>query len=58
MYDVEADPWELTNLAGQPGLRDVQSQLRKQLDGWMAQQGDRGVETELQAQSRQMSGPE
>jgi N-sulfoglucosamine sulfohydrolase len=58
LYDVEADPYELTNLAGQPRLGNVQAQLRQKLDPWMAQQGDRGVETELQAQSRQMAGPE
>ena len=55
---MEADPYERVNLAGESKLRDVQAQLRLRLDDWMAQQGDRGIETELQAQSRQMAGPE
>lgn len=57
-YDVEADPYELVNVAGARRLKDVQSQLRRRLEQWMAQQGDGGVETELQAESRQMKGPE
>lgn len=57
-YDIEADPYELTNLAGQERVKSVQAQLSRRLDEWMAQQGDRGVETELQAESRQMKGPE
>ncbi|MFB3826639.1 MAG: sulfatase [Bryobacteraceae bacterium] len=58
LYDIEADPNELTNLAGDPRLKAVEEQLRQRLDAWMAQQGDRGVETELEAESRQMKGPE
>ena len=58
LYDVEADPFELVNLAGNSRLKDVQAQLKNRLQAWMAQQGDLGVETELQAESRQMKGPE
>ena len=58
LYDLEADPNELRNLAGDPRLKDVQAQLRRQLDQWMTQQGDRGIETELQAKTRQMKGRE
>lgn len=58
LYDIAADPYELVNLAGQPRLREVQAELRRRLDQWMAQQGDRGVETELEADSRRLRGRE
>ena len=53
LYDLEADPYELNNLAGQPELAEVLGELRRQLDRWMKQQGDKGMETELQANHRQ-----
>jgi N-sulfoglucosamine sulfohydrolase len=53
LYDVEADPFETRNLAGDPKLAAVQAKLRRELDAWMAQQGDQGMETELAALSRQ-----
>lgn len=56
LYDVEKDPFELNNLAGKPGYADVIGRLRGKLDEWMAQQGDRGMETELKAKSRQGRG--
>jgi uncharacterized sulfatase len=58
LYDLKEDPAELRNLAGDPRLKSVQAQLREQLDQWMKQQGDRGIETELQAKTRQMKGQE
>jgi uncharacterized sulfatase len=58
LYDLKEDPAELRNLAGDPRLKAVQAQLREQLDQWMTQQGDRGIETELQAKTRQMKGQE
>ena len=53
LYDLESDPYEMHNLAGEPRLAEVQQRLATQLDTWMAQQGDRGLETELEAKSRQ-----
>jgi len=47
LYDLDRDPFELNNLAGQPEYREKMDALRRVLDGWMQQQGDRGVETEL-----------
>jgi len=58
LYEVEADPYELVNLAGESRLKDVQAQLKQRLEVWMTQQGDRGTDTELQAETRQMKGPE
>jgi N-sulfoglucosamine sulfohydrolase len=53
LYDVEKDPYQLVNLAGQASLRSVQEDLKEQLAGWMKQQGDHGIETEMQALDRQ-----
>lgn len=52
LYDVEQDPYQLVNLAGKPALQPVQQELKKQLAAWMQQQGDLGLETEMQAFSR------
>ncbi|MCU0913495.1 MAG: sulfatase [Planctomycetes bacterium] len=53
LYDLESDPYEMKNRADDPQLAEVRTRLGRQLDAWMAQQGDRGMETELQATSRQ-----
>jgi len=47
LYDLEEDPFEQNNLAGNPEYRERMDRMRKQLDAWMAQQGDKGVETEM-----------
>lgn len=40
LYDLKNDPFELTNLAGRPELKAVETELRQQLDTWMALNGD------------------
>lgn len=52
LYDMEKDPWELNNLAADSTYRKTKTQLRLELDRWMQQQGDKGIETELQANTR------
>ena len=47
-YDVVNDPYELNNLADDPANRQQMDELRKKLEAWMAQQGDKGLETELE----------
>ena len=56
LYDLKADPWELTNVAAQPGNADTITRLRSQLDAWMKQQGDRGDQTEREAKEHQGMG--
>ena len=34
LYDMEADPWELTNLAGQPSMAATKQELRETLLRW------------------------
>lgn len=52
LYDVQADPWNQHNLIQQPELQGTVQDLKNQLDAWMTQQGDLGVETELKALER------
>ncbi len=40
LYDLAADPLELTNLAGDPRHAACLTTLRAELDAWMKQQGD------------------
>ena len=53
VYDLQADPLETKNLAGTPAVAAVQAKLSRELDAWMTQQGDKGLATELVAESRQ-----
>jgi len=46
LYDLEKDPYELHNLADSPELREIKVRLSGELDKWMRQQGDRGIDTE------------
>jgi hypothetical protein len=39
-------------LADDPALADVKAALRRRLEAWMAQQGDKGIRTEMQALGR------
>ena len=55
-YDLATDPWELKNLADDPAQADRKAALSKELDAWMAQQGDKGNETEMKARERQGRG--
>ena len=58
LYDLQADPYELRNLAGDGKLAAVQARLSRRLDAFMKQQGDEGVKTEDRALERQMRGRE
>lgn len=56
LYDLDADEYELKNLASDPQYAEIKARLSQQLDAWMLQQGDKGLETEIQAPSRQAPG--
>lgn len=53
LYDLRKDPFELNNVADDPAYESVREELKKELDQWMEQQGDKGAETELNALERQ-----
>jgi len=40
LYDLEVDPFELNNLAGQDSVKIVEEELRKKMDRWMVREGD------------------
>ena len=49
LYDCFNDQYEWNNLADDPKYAKVKKQLREKLYKWMAQQGDKGQATELEA---------
>ena len=53
LYDMEKDPAELHNVAEAPELNGEKKRLLKELKAWMSQQGDKGLETENLAKTRQ-----
>ncbi len=55
LYDVQADPQEQRNLYGQPELEQTVQRLQAALKQWMLRQGDRGIETEMDALNHQGS---
>ncbi len=40
LYDCEADPWQLKDLAAEPGMRAVKARLRKKLEAYQRQTKD------------------
>jgi N-sulfoglucosamine sulfohydrolase len=46
LYDLTADPYELTNLAADPAHAERLKGLRADLGAWMRDQGDEGLKTE------------
>ncbi len=56
LYDTEADPFELTNLAAAPENEAIVKDLHTRLQAWMDAQGDKGIETERKAMERSARG--
>ncbi|MCI0457650.1 MAG: hypothetical protein L0Z62_11820, partial [Gemmataceae bacterium] len=46
LYDLQADPFEVKNLAGSPAYRQTLEELRARLERWMQETNDRGREPE------------
>ena len=53
LYDLDADPHELHNLADDPAHAETLQRLSGRVDAWMEQQGDWGQATEMDALNRQ-----
>jgi uncharacterized sulfatase len=47
LYKLAEDPWELNNLAGDPQYVTKKEQLKQDLEQWMMEQGDLGMDSEL-----------
>jgi uncharacterized sulfatase len=58
LYDLRTDPLEMTNIAADPANAALKADLRKRLEAFMKDQGDKGIETEMDAKNRQMPGRE
>lgn len=52
LYNIKKDQYELNNLANEPSLKEVRNRLFAELQKWMKQQGDNGIETEWKALTR------
>lgn len=46
-YDVENDPWEMNNLAGEPKHQARIRKMKAELEKWMEQQGDTGAALDI-----------
>ncbi len=53
LYDLENDPHERYNIANQGKYHNIKKKLEIQLQSWMNQQGDLGIDSEMKAVSRQ-----
>ena len=53
LYNLENDPYEKNNLADLAEYLEIKKSLEAQLQSWMDQQGDLGIESEMKAISRQ-----
>ncbi|MGY8766888.1 MAG: sulfatase family protein [Pirellulales bacterium] len=53
LYDVSSDWYEWNNVADDPKLVDVKSELKTKLEKWMKSQGDKGIQTEIEAPEHQ-----
>ncbi|WP_462251415.1 sulfatase family protein [Ferruginibacter sp.] len=52
LYNIRKDKYELKNLANEPSLQKIKASLFAELQKWMTQQGDKGIETEWKALTR------
>ena len=52
-FDLQADPHEMTNLAEMAEHRERIAAMLEQLQTWMRDQGDLGLQTEIEAAQRQ-----
>ena len=43
LYDLEADPFEINNLAASPAHQDALAEMRQALDGWLTAIDDQGL---------------
>lgn len=46
-YDLHKDPWELNNLAGEKKYAKRITRMRIELERWMEEQGDKGIEMDI-----------
>ncbi len=52
LYRIDLDPYELQDLAGRPEHAEAQRRLARELDRWMAEQGDPGAAIDCEKEWR------
>jgi len=52
LYNLKNDPYELTNLADDMALQSLKEKFLTELKLWMTDQGDKGIQTEMEALTR------
>lgn len=58
LFDTQADPYELNNLAANPDYADKLAELRGATDEWLAEVGDLGAINEIELVDRFWNGKE
>lgn len=58
LYNIQADPQERHNLAGQSQYDAVRRQLSRRVDAWMRKTNDRGMASEMDALRRYLTDQE
>ncbi len=58
LYDTQSDPWEFTNLAGNPHNAEKLAELRKAHEDWIAKYGDKGALNEIEMVKAMWNGAE
>ncbi len=66
LYDLEADPFEVRNLAGDEAQQGTLATLRARLDRWMEETGDRGrrpepesmYDSDMEVYLKEVKGPQ
>ena len=48
LFDLNEDPWEMVNLAGQPEYEGHEQRLLAAIKNWMKEQGDTGVALDVE----------
>ncbi len=56
LYDLRDDPYEMNNIASQAKYKSVIKEMRNDLEKWMIEQGDKGIESEIEALYRLVPG--
>jgi arylsulfatase A-like enzyme len=56
LYDTQADPYQVHNLAGEPAHRATLARMRSAVTEWMARSGDQGLINEPEMSQRMWPG--
>lgn len=55
LYETDKDPWELNNLASDPGMKPIIEKMKKELFAWMKWQNDPGKTLDVAFEEQAMN---